>query len=335
MINFETDINDPFFLEPVQHIQEHLNYLGAKHFIFEADNVHRMGNMEFAVVGGGKDRSTEAAILMPAPFGNGIWPHIVARGEALAYQAAQEDIRDRNGNILPVIIPAAPCMTSSYDLEARDVADIALGNFYPIAAQHVNLMATLGYGQLRGVVGYSFPAVTAQPTVKLAKWDLDVKGNVVIGEPPHAAARSLVRIGAGFIREGMAFSKQVKAENIHVINQLFDSKQAARQFNKGVIKNAALYTAIVRGMSQGRLSADLEALVKSGIDVTLLHASNSKVTPRKDAIRAFQDASSFIWADTWNMNRTGFLNRQEVTGTNHALADRVGRFAVLAARSLL
>ncbi len=339
MINFETDINDPVFTEPVQQINEHLNHLGVGFFTEKADFVSANGDMEFYVAHGNnyKDKSSEAAVLMGTPFGNGIWPHMIARAEAVFFQLAEEGVRDRNGNLVPVIMPSAPCLTSGYsNLYERDYAEIAKGNYYRIASEHLDLYKTLGYKQLAGVIAYSYPGVLASATVNLAESaGVEVTGNVFIGDPPNAAQRPELSIVTGFAREGMSFSKQLKNGNIDIVDTLFATKQAAQGFNRGVIKHAKLYKAIVSGMSRGRLAGNLTDLVKAGIDVTLMHATESKVAPRKHVIAAYEDASSGIWKDPCNTKRSGFLSRQEVTGIGHGVGDCIGHLAVLAANAVI
>lgn len=325
-------VNAMMFDRPVEAVNEHLNQIGTEHFIDAADNVDRLGSIEYAVVGGGKDASPDTAILMPAPFANGVWPHIIARAEAISYLAAEAGLRDGANNLVPVVVTASPCVTSSYDLISEERHNVAAGDFSPIATRQLAVLEHVGAMSIAGVVGYSQGAAVAIPTLMKAQKDFDAYSvPAVIGDPPHAAPRGVVALGAAFAKEGATFDAELKKEPIDVVNELFAIKRAAREFNKGVLLRRQENWAMVKGFSRGKLTDDLLDAVWHGIPTTLLHAADSKISPADDVHASVNTVKDYFE----NKMIRRYLHRLEITGTNHAFGDRIGRFATLCAGVLV
>lgn len=336
--DLEMDIHDAAFEEPVAEVNEHLSRLGPQHFIDVAENALSFNGMRYAIVGGGKDQSTTAALLMPGTYANGVWPHIVARGEALAHLAAQAGLRDDEGNLVPVLITGSPSMESAFGLDARERDSVSFGDSSPLADRHVELLRSIKRDP-SGIVASSQAAAMAAPFVRaLPESAFGMGMPAVLAEPPHAKRRDflpIMRQLVNFGREGARFKKQLRDEGIDVINELFGTKHAAKNFEKGIVKEAKDNLAIVRGFARGKLARDLISLRLSGSPTTVVHGTDSHVARRDDVVRAVekargQSAAHGVIALLFNRD----VNRLEIRDTNHSLVDRVGRFAVVAAANI-
>ncbi|HSX46568.1 MAG TPA: hypothetical protein VLF87_01090, partial [Patescibacteria group bacterium] len=218
MIDFETfhgqpeleiAVNDQAFDEPVEAVNRHLSNLGANHFMQLANEPERFGSMQYGLLWGDDDRSSKAVIPMPAPFGNGVWPHILARAEAIRFMAAEAGLHDRQGNPVPILVTAAPSMHSAFDILPQDVTYLKKhGDFGSIAAKHVYLMNRLGFGCVAGFAGYSQGSVIGSPLMEVAQSVMDTTGNVVLGAPPHAEQRPFESFGLGMLLDGMHFKSE-------------------------------------------------------------------------------------------------------------------------------
>ncbi len=319
------DVHDAAFEEPVAYVDEHLSSLGIGHFVDKANVIDRVHGMQFKLVSG-PERSQEEAILMPGTFANGIWPHVVARAEAVRIMVETAGVRSSAGEPLPVLMVAAPSLQSRFDLNKLERAQVANGDYAPIADRHVALMDRLGYSAFRGVF-YSQAAAFAETIAQAGQANMDI-GAMIVGEPPHVQEQSFASSIKGFVGEGSGFKAEIEDEGIRVIQEMFATKQAARSFELGVIAAGKENLAVVRGFGQGYLENDLVDLNMSTLGaVTLLHASDSKVTNAQATRELFERA-------TGSLLTSNPLYRVEIAGTNHSLGDRVGRFATLSAAAL-
>jgi hypothetical protein len=332
------DVQDAVFEEPVAEVNEHLSRLGAQHFIDVAENALVFNGMRYAVVGGGKDRSSTMAWLMPGTYANGAWPHIAARGAAVAHMAAEAGLRDDEGNIIPVVITGSPSMESTYDLDKTERAIVADGDFAPIAERHAGLLGNLNL-ELAGIVGSSQASALASPLVEMTRGSSFGEGvSAVLSEPPHGrrydtfgVARQLVN----FAREGAKFKGQLAAEGIAVINELFATKNAAKDFERGIAREARDNLAIIKGFGRGELAWDLSELSLWGSQVTVVHGSDSLIARPADMRQAIEAAREHVKEVVGEMHiSVAELRRLELKGTNHSYVDRVGRFAVVTAANL-
>lgn len=334
MINsFEINVNDECFEEPKLLVNEHLNQLGADYFVERADKVAMHNGTEYAFMGGDTDASLEAAIVMPAPFGNGAWPHILARGEAVHYLLAEAGLRDRYGNLVPVLVTASACKTSLPQLKDYQDDFIKSGNFGPLGNQPLDIMRKHEVGQIAGLYGYSEGGAQIAAIVRNGR-DFDITGKAVIAATPNASKSSVGIQVVRFGREGMGFKKELKKEGVEVIDNLFDTKRADRDFVPGIIAHLGHNLLKLEGFGKGGLACDMVTLSQYGIDTTLIHASNDKIAPRKQVIKAFDRAAERI-QDIYETRFTGDLTRVEVLGTNHTLGDRVGTAAAIVTKRLL
>lgn len=336
--DLEMDIHDAAFEEPVAEVNEYLSRLGTQHFIDVAENALSFNGMRYAVVGGGKDRSSTAALLMPGTYANGVWPHIAARGEALAHLAAQAGLRDDEDNLVPVVITGSPSMESAFGLDARERASVSIGDFSPVADRHIDLLRSIKRNP-RGIVASSQAATMAAPFVRaLPESAFGMGIPAVLAETPHAkrydslpVMRQLVNFG----REGARFKKQLSDEGIDAVNELFATKHAAKGFEKGIVKEVKDNLAIVKGFARGKLVRDLISLSLSGSPTTVMHGTDSKVARRDDVMQAVEEARERAAAyKAAVLLSSRDVNRLEIRGTNHSLMDRVGRFAVVAAANI-
>lgn len=323
------DINDAVFAESRETVNKLLSDIGTQHFLDAANNVESDGGMQYLVVGGGDDCSKESAIVVPAPFGNGVWPQGIAAGVAISYLAAEAGLRDSQGDIIPVMLTAAPSMKSDFSLSERELSWVRNGNFAPIALKQLKLLKTLGFTSVGGFVGYSGAAPQAEPFMTLAINDNKLKrvGNTVIGAAPHSVDYGAVRGFLAFVvRSGLTFKKQYQAEGIYVINDIFASGQASPDFVSGIAKKYQENWAIFTGLKNANLSYDLNSLAEQQIKTLLLNGAKDAVAPSKAIRRAYSTAASDPAASK--------MRHIEITGTDHNLADRVASYAAVAAAHL-
>lgn len=336
----QIDALDPRFDEALDSVDGHLSSIGAQTFISLAENAAEHNGMQYAVVGGGNDQSKDTAILMPGTFANGVWPHLIARAEAISHLAAIAGLRDDEGNIVPVVLTGSPGMKSVFGLSDAERSLVADGNFEPIAEKHLRLADNLGRYSIRGFVGSSQGSVIIAPLSTRLKdnQNFDTEhSQVVLAEPPHARSRRVLPIPrqlVNFVREGMRFNGQIRNENIAVINEIFASGKASPDFEKGIWKERMDNLAIVGGFGKGQLADDLYDLAINNFDTTVVHGSDSLVARRDDIIDSFDHAVSDIKEMTCWPEYPANLHRLEVSSTNHSLMDRVGRFALIAAANL-
>lgn len=312
-------VDNPAFDEPVAAVDEHLSRLGSNHFVSMAEHAESHEGMQYSVVGGGKDRSLDTAILMPGTFANGVWPHIVARAEAISFMAAEAGLRDNSGNIVPVIMTGSPSMRSRYGLSYTERQSVSDGNFDPIARRHKALLGSVGYQAIHGIFN-SQSALLAEPIANSLRNSF-VVGNAVVAEPP------LRRLGV--LQENKGLKQALQDENIAVINELFATKQATDRFERGVLRELPENLACVRGMGRAayRFAQDLSDVNRLAPKVTFIHGIDSKVTPYHEAEAIYEHARILS-------NRLSGLGRVVVAGANHSLGDRVGRWSTLVAANL-
>jgi hypothetical protein len=333
MINFEhfrpspetqelvLDVNSPLMAEPVAHVNDHLNRLGAKHFVEQANEVDTDtdSGTQYAIVGQ-KGFSTEELILLPGRFGNGVWSHTIAGAEGIHEMAKQAGVRDSYGNPLPVLVVAAPCATSSFGLSRKERSEVNGGNYDSIAERHLRIVDSLGYGALRGVY-YSQAAAIASAVSGAARGHFDVK-RAVVGEAP------LNRLG--FFREASGFEEERKKDDIDVIEELFETKQAVSDLEKGIVKEWRDNLAVIRGFAKMNLSVDLISVAQDSEAVMFLHAANSKVTPLSKALQEYNYARGFLRGFNYPKAK---LSRVQVN-SNHSFGDRVGSWSTVVGANL-
>jgi hypothetical protein len=313
------------YAEPLAVVNDHLNRLGARFFIDGAQATAAENGQRFKYVGD-VDSSRESAIVMPSPFGNGIWPHLVARAEALRHLAVEAGIRDDRGNTLPVVMVAAPSLKSTYGLVGREQDDVAMGDFTPIAKRHLRVLGTMGFESIRSYVGYSQPAVFGAPLARLAQANFDI-ANVQLQETPNSRKRTILSLGVGMMAiEGMRFKKGMASGKIDVIDELFATHNAADQMEKGVLQEKADYWSMVKGFAKGRLEDDLNSLCVDGVDTFVLWAAGSAVTSAKHT-----KATVSKVADS---NPSYSVRSLEIVGANHSYGDMVGHFAATTVANL-
>src|SRR5262245_10800898 len=113
-------IDDPRFDEPVEMVRDHLNRLGVSYFNDMANSAEAepvTGTQALIVCSRALEHGIgESVIPMAAPMGNGVWPHIVARAEAISERAFHLGLRGENDGPVPVLVTAAPSMKSHFDL---------------------------------------------------------------------------------------------------------------------------------------------------------------------------------------------------------------------------
>lgn len=333
----QLDVDDRMFEEPVAEVSEHLSGIGAARFMEAAENIANYNGMNFTVVGGGKDRSSEAAILMPGTYANDAWPHILARAEAISYMAAQAGLRDSQGNLVPVVVTGSPSMRSRFGLDDSERSDVRRGNYDSIAERHQGLLRGLGRTAVGMVASSQATALAAPFVAELPASSFGEGIPVVMAEPPHGKHRIVLPVVSqlvGFAREGAAFKAHLKAEDIDVINEIFASGKASPDFERGIAKEHKDNLAIVRGFARGKLGYDLSRLALSGSRTTVVHGSDSLVSRQEDITAAFDEAVKRILDVTGETGQANNLRRLELSDANHSLMDRVGRFAVISAANL-
>lgn len=315
------DVSPEAMAEAREHVNDHLNRLGAAHFVDLAENTltHDVFDMQFGLIEP-EDGSREEVILMPGTFGNGAWSHIFARAEAISELAKTAGVADSSGHPLPVLIVAAPSTESKYGISRSDRKDVAYGNFDSIARTHIRLINMLGFGAINGSL-YSQAAVLAEPLARLGSRNHDVN-SFVVGEYP------LSRLG--FLKEASGFAAERKKDAIDVIEELFETKQADQEMVKGVIKQGKESVPIMRGMGHVVLGADLVSTGRHAKRTTFVHATHSKVTPRLAAIENYGQAQETLQRASETAER---LYRLEVD-SNHSFADRVASWAAVVAANL-
>ncbi len=321
-------LHDPVFDEPVSVVNDHLNSLGVDYFVNQANQAPNYEGQEYSIVGD-EHSSQEAVILMPAPFGNGVWPHHIARAKAVGHLAELAGVRDRMGSPVPVLLVAAPSITSSYNLDQREQQQIARGNFASIAYRHIDLVNRLGYGGLSGYLGYSQPAVFAADIPAQAKPWVELNGPIQIQETPHSKKTTRPALGWNMaIVEGRRFKAAINDSGIDVVKQLFDKGKAEDRFIKGVIKRRKEYWPITRGFARGRLEHDLIRLQQDGVHSFVLHCSNSAVTDHLRTINAVGKAHGML-------HQNSKITSLEILDASHNYGDMLGHFAVTAAANLI
>lgn len=331
----QIDIHDQLFDAHVEAVNEHLSRRGAQYFIDAANNAQTHEGTKFAVVGGGYDRSADTAILMPGTFANGVWPHLVARAEALSFQAANAGLRDRDGMLIPVVLTASPGMDSRFNLAKKEIQALRGGNFESVASRNTDLVRSVGIEQVSAIVGTSQASVVAAPFAETASGDLIADNfSAVLVEPPHAKNQGVSLLGIRFAREGAKFKEQLQDEDIDVINKLFSSKHAAKDFEKGIWKERKENLAFIRGFTKGKLARDLINLALHGIDTTVIVGTDSQVAPRLEVRASYEQAYNQHSAYNASFLDASKLRLLEISGTNHSFGDRVGRFATAVAANL-
>lgn len=334
------DIDDPSLEPGRQAVNEHLSQLGAKYFMDAADAVPTFEGMQYTFVGGGKDRSKTSAIPWGGPWGNRIGTHHIAGAEGLFLMAAEAGLRDEYGNLVPILLTGAPCLKGSFGLSPEECAMVADGNTDPVAEKHIKLLDWLRVGRMSGIVSYSQSTTFTAPLVEKAKTDFDI-GTVVLGGTPHADEQQAVAMGLRFLLEALGFGKQVKADNIAVVNELFAHGSGNKDFMEGVFAQKAENMAFLKKFLLGNLYDDLLSLSANGVNSVLIVGSKDHLAGKKRVAKAYESAGLLkrVLTEMSAGNRDartypGFTRLTEVMHTNHALRDRAGSFAVFAAGAL-
>lgn len=313
-------LTEPAFAEQKEHLNEHLNKLGAQHFVDlanKADADPKTGAQYMLVTH--KGFSAEEVILMPGTFGNGIWPHIIARAEALSHSALHAGVRDVTGNPLGVLMVGSPSMNSRFGFDKSERGQMARGDFLPVARRHVALVDDLKFGAVKGAF-YSQAAAMAGAFSYDAKKTIDVN-HMIVGEIPLNRR--------GFLTEGREFSQERKKDGIDVIEELFANKQAAVDFERGILHEFKENFAYLRGFGRIMLSNDLVLLANSSEHTTLLHATHSKVMPLNAAVTGYENAKNTLR----NLGQADRIQRVQAD-SNHSFGDRVGSFSAVVAANL-
>lgn len=312
-------LTDNVFTEQRELVNQHLNNVGARHFIDLANeaDIDPDTGMQYLMVGP-RGYSAEEVIIAPGTFANGLWPHIIARGEAIADTAQRSGVFDSNGVPLGVLLVGSPCMSSKFNLNSEERSQVANGNFNAIANRHARLLAFLGFGAVRGVF-YSQAAAHAAPFINIASKFLDVN-NMIVGEYP------INRVG--FIKERQRFSGERKKDSVDVIEKLFGSGQAAERFELGIVRRLE-NLAIIRGIGDLVLTRDLLQAGTKSKKTTMLHAMDSLVSPAADIISAFDGVKAM-------MISLGLKNRftRIQVDSNHSFGDRVSSYSAVVAANL-
>ncbi|HSX24205.1 MAG TPA: hypothetical protein VLE74_03840 [Candidatus Saccharimonadales bacterium] len=325
----EIAVNDARFDEPIEEVNRHLSQFDAEYFFRIANNPDTYGPTQYAIIGGGDDRSHNAVIPMPAPRGNGVWPHILARGEAISHMAAEAGLRDSNGNLVPVAVIASPNKTSSYGSDKAQRKETRKGNVDRMSVRQVTLLDRAGFGAISGFAGYSEGSVFAESFMNIARGTMDTDGSVVLGAPAHASDFNVMEFAIAMGLEGMHFSSERKAENIKVIEEIFATHKAAPDFWKGMWTQREEAWALLKAYRQADLASDMAKLAFLGHMTTVLHASKDHLVPRLPVKAAFDAARKEV-----GLGSARWLGRIEVLDADHNLGDRVGRLAVLMAAGL-
>ncbi len=330
------DIHDPRFEEPVAMASEHLESRGKQHFYDAANNANtdEKTGIQYVItnpVGEVPADQTEF-LIMPAPFANGPWPHMVARAEILSQFAANAGLTDTTGQPLSVLVTGSPGMKSRYGLNPSELGYIRRGNIWPVANRHLRLADRLGFNTVRGFYAASQSSTFAPAFMDAASQIFDVDGNMVINEPSDAVRTHLPMLGLRFMREGMRFGKSIKNEGIPLLSEIVHSPD----FEKGIIAARDENLALAKHFVRGNLQAGLEQACRAGILTTVIHGDKSLIAKRKAVIGAVRGANQSIVNEILETTRSiPRVSRVEVTGgANHSFADRLGRANVLAALAL-
>ncbi|HTE22807.1 MAG TPA: hypothetical protein VK674_07285 [Candidatus Limnocylindria bacterium] len=316
-------IDDPLLTEGTELVNEHLNRLGAQYFVDVADTAEKDRSGLQGVVVGHRALSEgvgEAIITLDAPFGNGPWPHLVARAEVVSELAFREGLRDDEGKPVPVFLRAAPSATSSFGLEESGLMAVADGDASPIVRVQNDAASRMGFGKIYGDVNWSQPSAHAAVRMTDASRNFDIEGGVLLGDPPHAEPSSAGERVVKFVREGMRFNKSIKGAGIDILKELIHSPK----FVRGIWTERAENRAITGGFTQGLLTEDLKALREANIPTTVVRAGDSLITPHQPTVDAVEAANSQVFG----LHPVSFV---EILGANHSYGDFLGHFGVTAA----
>lgn len=322
---------DTRFDDHIAATKAHLESLTPEYFRDRANQALTDPNsgMQYLWVGSrALDSGIERSYIgMSSPFGNGIWPHLVARAEVVAEKAYELGLRGADDEPVPVLLTAAPSKHSAYGLNAHERAKVGSGDARPIAHRLNRTAYDAGMRVVKGNVAFSMPAAHAATQMVEAQQHMDVDGVTILGDPPHARqARPFVN-AINFGREGLRFDGEVEAEGIGLVKQILTSPGMV----PGVIKNHAEYRPIARDFRRGELADDLVMLGVNGLPGVVLNAGSSYVAPRLEVARSVAEAreelreGDSVYVDPRHV---------EIADATHAFADRLGRFGVVAAELL-
>lgn len=329
------DINDPRFEAPVAAAGEYLAKRGKQHFYDAANGAVRdeKTGMLYVVANPSAEVPADQTefLVMPAPFANAPWPHMVARAEILSDFAARAGYTDAGGQPLSIMITGSPGMVSRYGLTPRELRDVRQGDIWPVAQRHLGLASRLGYGMVRGFYAASQSSTFAPTFMDAASQLFDVDGNLVINEPSNATKTNRLSLGLRFLREGARFGKAVKGEGLPLLKEIIHSPN----FEKGIIAAREENLALTDNFVRGDLQAGLERASRAGIRTTAIHGDKSLIARSSDIALAVNKANNIITDEIMANHRFLPLSRRiEVLGGNHSLPDRLGRSSALAALAL-
>lgn len=330
------DLHDPRFDEPVALAGEFLNRKGKQHY-FDAANtalVQEKTGMKYTIANALSEvpSSQTEFFIMPAPYGNDVWPHIIARAEVLSYFAAQAGLTDVQGQPLSVLVTASPSINSRYGLTPREVIDMNKGDSSSIALRHIRLAERMGFAIVRGFYAASHSSIFAADFVDIGSQIFDIDGNLVINEPANATDSSEANLIIRSLLENKSFKDTVEDEGIAIFKQIFRTEN----FRKGLLMSKEESWAILQCYIKGKLSRSLEKAGRAGVRSVVIHGSKSKIAKRKDVIKSCQVANSALVHNMADTHRKSPLAaRIEVAGGNHFLPDRLGRGSILATLGLI
>lgn len=318
-------LNDPRLLEGRDVAKDHIGRLGLDHFrdIANSPNADEKTGIQYVLVGStalSEEGFSGSAITMDAPFGNGIWPHIVARAEMVAEMAYRGGLVDHGGNPIPVLLRAAPSADSQFGLSGPELSRVKKGDDRPIAEKQNDVAKRVGVNEIYGDVSFSLSSVHASARMVDAGSDMNIEGGVVLGEPPHAKRAMATERLISFGLEGLRFGRSLKDSGIDDLKQLMDSPE----FLRGIWRNRKEYGAVVSDITRGLLERDMKALQNARVPAALLHASDSLIIRRKDALDAVARANE-------GQDSNFRTRRVEIAGANHSFGDLLGHFGVTAA----
>ena len=334
------DVHDPGIQIATEVTDAHLRTIGSRYCfdVAERAKVDPQTGIRTALVppSPGVPISQEAAILVPGTFGNDVWAHKIAMGMTVADQAMLDGVRDRNGDLVGVLLFSAPSMETSFNQSPINLWRAGRANFTPIGGQHSELTSRLGFGAIKGVAANSQAAAFAAPIVETAAASgLDVDGRALLLERPLRG--SLRALGKGFGDEGKVFKDTVAEDGIEVIDEIFATGKASPGFELGIVRRLLHSQAIFRGLARNpedRLHDDIVSLAHNGVQATVASGSESKLGEEN----ATRDATLAAWLTLYISGMKAELLPSHIElhgkGANHTLGDRLGHVRWLVHKSL-
>lgn len=282
--------------------------------------------IEFARLAKPQDNATTAVVHFN-PFGNGLSDHMLLRADYCNQALRAGGLGDARGRTLPFVTMAAPSGNQQLHLDRHHHRRIARGQFDTLALQHLRIIKQLGYERI-AIIGFSQGASLAIAAAAVAsQLGLEVT-HVAIGEPANIVARSRSKLARQFFGSSRHLPAAVKAVNLKALHQAHGQEKASDLTVK-LLRKIRLNYNLLSGLSKPSFEAELDAVLRQGIPITLGYGDLTTISPPSDVRRIVTRVRREP------DYKTHSLHVVEVTGGHHTWADTLNLLATFYTYALL